>query len=157
MSTRIAAVGLAVGALVALGGAFSTASAQDADQNKALFTVVVNQVYNAGDLALADDLVAKNVTNNGAPLGREAFKAMVKDQRAQAPGRQLRVDELVAEGDRVIGRVTETGTAGGATSQILVFRIQDGQIVEQWTMADAPALRQQFGLHGVTAAPPSAN
>ena len=157
MRTRIAAVGLAVGALVALGGAFSTVSAQDADQNKALFTVVVNQVYNAGDLALADDLVAKNVTNNGTPLGREAFKAMVKEQRAQAPGRRLRVDDLVADGDRVIGRVTETGAAGGPMSEILVFRIQDGQIVEQWTMADAPALRQQFGLQGGPAAPASAN
>jgi predicted ester cyclase len=157
MRTRIAAVGLAVGALVALGGASSTASAQDADQNKALFTVVVNQVYNAGDLALADDLVAKDVTNNGTPFGREAFKAMVKDQRAHAPGRQLRVDDLVTDGDRVIGRVTETGVASGATSEILVFRIRDGQVVEQWTMADAPALRQQFGLQGGTAGPASAN
>jgi predicted ester cyclase len=150
MKTRIAAVGLAVGAVIALGGLTSTASAQDAEQNKALFTVVVNQVYNAGDLALIDDLIAKNVTSNGTALGRDGFKAMLKDQRAA--GREYRVDELVTDGDRVIGRVSETG-GGPSTSEILVFRIQDGQITEQWNMTDAPALRQQFGLRGGTSAP----
>ena len=54
MRTRIAAVGLAA---MALAGAATSASAQDVEQNKTLFTVVVNQVYNAGDLALVDDLV----------------------------------------------------------------------------------------------------
>jgi predicted ester cyclase len=151
MRTRIAAVGLAAGALLALSGATSTASAQDAEQNKALFTVVVNQLYNAGDLALANDLVATNITNNGSPLGRDGFKAMVKDQRAG--GAQLKVDELVADGDRVIGRVTQTGAAGDPKSEILVLRIRDGQVTEQWTMADEPALRQQFGLRGAVAAP----
>lgn len=150
MRTRIAVVGLAAGALLALSGATSTASAQVAEQNKALFTVVVNQVYNAGNLALVDDLVANNVTNNGSPLGRDAFKAMVKDQRAA--GKQLKVEELVADGDRVIGRVTQTGASGDPKSEILVLRIRDGQITEQWTMADEPALREQFGLRGTSSA-----
>ena len=150
MKIRIAAVGLVLGAVVALGSATSKVSAQDAEQNKALFTVVVNQVYNAGDLALADDLVAKSVTSNGAALGRDGFKAMVKEQRAG--GRQYTVDELVTDGDRVIGRVTQAG-GGQSASEILVFRIQDGQITEQWSMADAPALRQQFGLRGTASVP----
>jgi predicted SnoaL-like aldol condensation-catalyzing enzyme len=139
MRIRIAAVGLAV---VALAGAASSASAQDAEQNKTLFTVVVNQVYNGGDLALVDDLVAKNVSNNGAPLGRDGFKTLVKDERAKDPSRKLKVDDLVADGDRVIGRLTASSGAG----QILVLRIQDGQVTEQWTMADEPATRKQFGL-----------
>lgn len=151
MRSRIALVGLAAGVVLALSGATSTASAQDAEQNKALFSVVVNQLYNAGDLALADDLVAKDITNNGSPLGRDAFKAMVKDQRAA--GGQLKVDELVADGDRVIGRVTRTGSSGDPKSEILVLRIRDGQVTEQWTMADEPALRQQFGLSGTASAP----
>jgi predicted ester cyclase len=153
MRIRIAAVGLALGAVAALGSATSKASAQDAEQNKALFTVVVNQLYNAGDLALADDLVAQSVTSNGAALGRDGFKAMVKEQRAG--GRQYTVDELVTDGDRVIGRVTQAG-GGQSASEILVFRIQDGQIIEQWSMADAPALRQQFGLRGTASGPGAA-
>jgi predicted ester cyclase len=139
MRTMIAAAGLAV---MALAGAASSASAQDADQNKTLFTVVVNQVYNGGDLALIDDLVSTNVSNNGAPLGRDGFKALVKDERAKDPARKLRVDDLVTDGDRVIGRLSASSGSG----EILVLRIKDGQVTEQWTMADEPALRKQFGL-----------
>jgi predicted ester cyclase len=142
----IAAAGLAV---MALAGAASSASAQDADQNKTLFTVVVNQVYNGGDLALVDDLVSKNVSSNGAPLGREGYKTMVKDERAKDPSRKLKVDDLVTDGDRVIGRLSSSTGSG----EILVLRIQDGQVTEQWTMADEPALRKQFGLKENPAAP----
>jgi predicted ester cyclase len=139
MRTRIAAVGLA---LVALTG---TASAQDAEQNKTLFTVVVNQVYNAGDLALVDDLVASNVTNNGAPLGRDGFKSLVKDTRAKTPGLQYKVADMTVDGDKVIGRLTPADGASGS-GEIMVLRIQDGVVSELWTMADEPALRKQFGL-----------
>jgi len=136
MRTRIAAVGLA---LVALTG---TASAQDAEQNKTLFTVVVNQVYNAGDLALVDGLVASNVTNNGAPLGRDGFKSLVKDTRAKTPGLQYKVADMTVDGDKVIGPADGASGSG----EIMVLRIQDGQVTELWTMADEPALRKQFGL-----------
>jgi predicted ester cyclase len=139
MRTRIAAVGLA---LVALTG---TASAQDADQNKTLFTVFVNQVYNAGDLALVNDIVANNVTNNGAPLGREGLKTLVKDMRAKAPGRQFKVEDIATDGDKVVGRLSPSD-AGPSAGEILVLRIQDNQVTEHWTMADEPALRKQFGL-----------
>jgi predicted ester cyclase len=139
MRTRIAAVGLA---LVALTG---TASAQDAEQNKTLFTVFVNQVYNAGDLALVDDLVAGNVTNNGAPLGRDGFKTLVKDTRAKTPGLQYQVDDMAVDGDKVIGRLAPSG-GGSVPGEIMVLRIQDNRITELWTMADEPGLRKQFGL-----------
>jgi predicted ester cyclase len=151
MRTMIAAAGLAV---MALAGAASSASAQDADQNKTLFTVVVNQVYNGGDLALVDDLVSQNVTNNGAPLGRDGYKTLIKDERAKDPSRKLTVHELVTDGDRVIGRLSSSTGSG----EILVLRIRDGQVTEQWTMADEPAMRKQFGLKENPTPPgPSAN
>jgi hypothetical protein len=151
MRTMIAAAGLAV---MALAGAASSASAQDADQNKTLFTVVVNQVYNGGDLALVDDLVSQNVTNNGAPLGRDGYKTLVKDEGAKDPSRKLTVNELVTDGDRVIGRLSSSTGSG----EILVLRIREGQVTEQWTMADEPAMRKQFGLKENPTPPgPSAN
>ena len=54
----------------------------------------------------------------------------------------LKVDDLVTDGDRVIGRLSSSTGAG----EILVLRIRDGQVTEQWTMADEPALRKQFGF-----------
>ena len=126
MRTRIGALALVLGVAVAW---TSPAAAQDAEQNKALYTVVVNQVFNQGDLALADDLIAKDVTHNGSPFGRAGFKTMVKQMREQAPSARYAVTELVADGDRVVGRVTRDG----GPAEIVVLRIQDGQVTEHWS------------------------
>jgi predicted ester cyclase len=152
MKTRMATVGLALAALAAWSGATTTVAAQDAEQNRAMFTVIVNQVFNAGDLGLVDDLVAKDVTGDGAPLGRAGFKTMVQEQRAKSPGYKLQVTDLATDGDKVVGRVTENGSAG-VTSRLMVLRIADGQVKEYWGLADSPALRQQFGLTAPTAGP----
>jgi predicted ester cyclase len=149
MRTRIGALALILSATAAW---TSPAAAQDAEQNKALYTVVVNQVFNHGDLALADDLIAEDVTHNGSPLGRASFKTMVKELRDKAGSNGYTVTDLVADGDRVVGRLTREG--GGA--EIVVLRIEDGQVTEHWSMADEPSLRAQFGLNpaaGNAAAP----
>ena len=147
MRTRIGALALVLGAAAAW---TSPAAAQDAEQNKALFTVVVNQVFNHGDLALADDLIAKNVTHNGSPQGRDSFKKMVTEQRQAAAA--YNVADVVADGDRVVGRLTRSGGA----AEIMVLKIRDGQVTEYWSMADEPSLRAQFGLNapvGTASAP----
>jgi predicted ester cyclase len=135
-----------IGALVLVLGVAaawtSPAAAQDAEQNKALYTVVVNQVFNHGDLALADDLIADDVTHNGSPFGRANFKTMVKEMR-ETPGGAYAVTELVVDGDRVVGRLTRTGSP----AEIVVLKIRDGQVIEHWSMADEPSLRAQFGLN----------
>ena len=46
--------------------------------NKLVFAVVVKQIFNQGNLALVDEFMARDVTNNGAPLGRDGFKGLVK-------------------------------------------------------------------------------
>jgi hypothetical protein len=74
-------------ALLCAGSGWSTtASAQDGDaqNNRLVFAVVMRQIFNQGNFALVDDFVAKDVTNNGAPFGRDGFKAMVKDLRTIA-------------------------------------------------------------------------
>ena len=125
--------------LCAGSGWSTTASAQDVDaqNNKLVFAVVVNQIFNRGDLALVDAFVAKDVTNNGAPLGREGFKALVRDLRTLAPDLQLTVDDVVTRGDRVIGHVTQTG-GGASESRLILLRIDDGLVQEHWSWTDEP-------------------
>ena len=77
-------------------GAWTTASAQqDPEQRKALFTLLIDKVFNASDLALADGLVARNVTNDGSRMGRDAFKAMLAAGHRQDLDRQPLVDDIV--------------------------------------------------------------
>ena len=120
--------------LCATSGWSTTASAQEASapNNKLVFAVVVNRIFNQGQLALVDDFVAMNVTNNGTPLGRNGFKALVRDLRGIAPDFKLTIDDVMARGDRVIGHLTQR--AGGVTeSRTMLLRIEGGLVQEHWT------------------------
>jgi predicted SnoaL-like aldol condensation-catalyzing enzyme len=146
-------------ALFCAGSGWSTtASAQDADapNNKLVFAVVVHEIFNHGNLALADDFMAKDVTNNGAPLGRDGFKALVQDLRTLAPDLTLTVDDVVTRGDRVIGHVTQQG-GGASERRIILLRIDDGVVQEYWSWATQPAVPRSFGLRAAAAQQPAAS
>ena len=157
MRKRIAGLGIAIAAMGAASRAWNTASAQqDPEQSKALFTLLIDKVFNAGDLALADGLVARNVTNDGSRMGRDAFKARLAAGRRQDPDRQLLVDDIVTQDDLVIGRVTPVG-GSVAESRVVILRVRDSQVVEYWSLADEPALGRQLGLRAGSATQPPAS
>ena len=67
------------------------------------------------------------------------------------------VEDLVAEGDKVVARWRSVGTHDGSfqgipatgktvtTSGITVFRLADGKIVEEWSESDMLGMLQQLG------------
>jgi steroid delta-isomerase-like uncharacterized protein len=67
------------------------------------------------------------------------------------------IEDLVAEGDKVVARWTAKGTHTGdfqgiapsgrvaTSSGITIFRIADGRIVEEWSESDMLGLLQQLG------------
>jgi predicted SnoaL-like aldol condensation-catalyzing enzyme len=146
-------------ALLCAGSGWSTtASAQDADaqNNKLMLAVVVHEIFNQGNVALADDFMAEDVTNNGAPLGRDGFKALVRDLRTIAPDLALTVDDAVTRGDRVIGHVTQTG-GGASERRIILLRIDGGLVQEFWSWTAEPGGPRPFGLHAGAAQEPAAS
>ena len=65
------------------------------------------------------------------------------------PDLQFRVDEQLTEGDRVASRWTLHGTHRGRRVElwgIVISRLEDGQIVEDWAATDSLALVRQLGL-----------
>ncbi len=146
-------------ALLCAGSGWSTtASAQDADapNNKLVFAVVVHQIFNQGQLALVDDVVAKNVTNNGTPLGRDGFKTLVRDLRGIAPDFKLTIDDVMARGDRVIGHLTQR--AGGVTeSRTILLRIDGGLVQEHWSWTTPSRVTYSVSLRPDGAQQPAAS
>ena len=73
------------------------------------------------------------------------------------PDLERRIDDLVAEGDKVVARWSAAGTHTGdfqgippsgntaTSSGITIFRIADGRIVEEWSESDSLGLLQQVG------------
>ena len=75
------------------------------------------------------------------------------------PDIHLTVEDVIAEGDKVVTRNTVTGTHRGefmgraptgksVTYEIFSFRFVDGRVVETWGVVDVYAQMNQLGLLG---------
>jgi predicted ester cyclase len=94
----------------------------------------------------------------GTPPGREGNKQGILILLAGFPDWHTTIDDLVAEGDKVVVRMTQQGTHQGALFGILptgkrvtaegvaIFRMRHGQIVEEWLVTDQLRLLQELGV-----------
>jgi predicted ester cyclase len=120
--------------------------------NKAVARRFIDEVWNGGGLAVAEVLLDPKLVNHdpdGKTVGRAEFLSFIKATRAAMPDIHFTIDDMVAEGDEVVTRVTiratppDTPTDSPATgrpkawSGIGIFRLADGRIVEQWADTDS--------------------
>src|ERR1700682_5279050 len=124
--------------------------------NAALVQRVVDEIWNAGNLELADELFTPTYVNHGGLIpdlvpGPEGIKFSVAFYRAAFPGLHVTVDHLDVDQDATTLRWTARGqtpadatrgTLTGVTRSLVV----DGQIVESWTSWDAGLALQQLGV-----------
>lgn len=129
--------------------------------NKATIQRLFEEVYNQGDLRVADEIVAVNyISHNPAPgeaPGREGFKAFVAYLRRAFADPHIAIEDQIEEGGKVVTRFTISGKQEGefagipptgklaSVSAIAIHRIIDGQIQEGWLNWDALGLVQQLG------------
>ena len=130
------------------------------DQNKATVLRSESEVWSKGDLAVADQLYSPEFVCHfiiGPEWrGVEGIKEQVRQHRTSFPDWTERVDDIVAEGDRVVIRFTSTGTHRGAFAgiaptgrkvtiqEVAIFRVVGGKIVEQWGQPDLNGLLEQL-------------
>lgn len=128
------------------------------EESKAVVRAYV-QAFNRGDLEALRGLLAPDAEVQGV-FGQGAFERIepIWRQLIEGYGMQLQVEELVAEGNRVAARYTETGTFRRAAfgheptgrSYRLVamewFEIEGGKIKRRWGARDAAAQARQLGL-----------
>jgi steroid delta-isomerase-like uncharacterized protein len=89
----------------------------EAENNKVVIGKFIEEVINQNRLARADDLVVEGfVELDPFPAqrqGREGLKEVLGMMRAGFPDIHWVVEEMVAEGDKVVTRFTWTGTHRG--------------------------------------------
>jgi steroid delta-isomerase-like uncharacterized protein len=133
-----------------------------ADQDKALARRFVAEVMNTGNLAAADEFIAPNlVVHNPVPgqtPGREGFKQTFATLRNAFPDLHFTIEDLLADGDKVMIRSTYQGTHQGellgfpptgkpvAVMGIDLLRVADGKIVEHWGTYDQMEMLHQLGV-----------
>lgn len=131
-------------------------------QNLAVVRRVINEAWNKGNLEVLDELVAASYVGHDPNVphpsrGPEGFKESVMTARTTFADFQMTVEDLVAAGDRVAGRITLRGTHSGALaglpptgksvefSGMFVRRLENGQLVEGWGLTDLFGLLRQLG------------
>src|SRR5258708_40168665 len=120
------------------------------EANKAIVVQLYEEIFNKGDLDLADKLIAPNAVNHDPeappdiPGGAPGVKAVVTMLRSAFPDDHHTIEDLVAEGDKVVVRLTHSGTHQGTflglpptgkqitKTSIHSFRFADGKLVEAW-------------------------
>ena len=121
-----------------------------------------NDAFNAGDLESAVSIFAPNavVHNSGAPdpLNVEGFKQIGGVFLTAFPGGQLTIEDMVADENRVVSRVTYRGTHTGdlmgipptsklvTVSAMIIDQFAQGKIVETWRLFDQMGMMQQLGV-----------
>ncbi len=132
------------------------------EQNKAIVRGYLIDIVNKGDMAAFDRYFSADVVFNETK-GLEQQVARIRAIRSAFPDHHLTIEDQIAEGDRVVTRVTFQGThqaefSGAAPtgkhvrySGIAIDRIASGKIVEMWHLANMAGLLQQIGA---TPSPP---
>jgi predicted ester cyclase len=130
------------------------------EQNKQIMRRMIDEVWNQGNLASADELFAPTHTSPSAPQlppGSDGVKILVKMFREAMPDYHMSIDLLVADEAQVVGRFTQSGTHSGGDlmgmkpsgrkatwTEIGVLKIQDGKISESWYEVDMLSMIQQL-------------
>jgi predicted ester cyclase len=129
------------------------------EQNAAAMRRMIEETAR-GNLAVVDECFAPDVAVHGGPQGlpdgRESVRSAIEAFTAAFADANAEIDVLVSEGDKVVARVTVSGTHRGpylgveatgrhvAWSGTDIARFEDGRIVEVWRSADVLGLLQQL-------------
>jgi steroid delta-isomerase-like uncharacterized protein len=134
------------------------------EQNKTLVRRYWEEVWNQGNLAVLDDLIATDFDGHPLPgepdfgRGPAGQKQLVGMYRTAFPDLRMTIEDMTAEGDRVAVRWTARGTQTGemmgipATGKhttvtgMFLNRLAGGKIVEGWGNFDALGMLQQLGV-----------
>jgi predicted ester cyclase len=131
-----------------------------AASNEAIYRRLIEEGFNQGNLAVADELVAPNAREyqRGSEHGPEGVKKTITYLRSAFPDFRITIDEVVVSGDKVWARQKGGGTNLGSFAGrpptgrkafidvIDICRIEDGKIVEHWGVPDQLGMMMALGL-----------
>jgi steroid delta-isomerase-like uncharacterized protein len=120
-------------------------------------------VWEEGNIDLVDELLAPDYVNHSPatpdqPTDPEGVKAVVGMFRDAMPDLRVIIEDMIAEGDKVVVRYTIEGTHEGelfgvpptgqrlSIKSISVERVSEGKIREHWRITDGLDMMQQLGV-----------
>lgn len=130
------------------------------EENKAIMRRMIEEIWNEGNLMVADELFSADHFSPSAPdlpKGPESVKMLVGMFRGAMPDYHMDIDMILADESKVVARFIQSGTHVGAPlmgmqpsgrraewTEIGVLEIKDGKIVRSWYEVDMLAMMQQL-------------
>ena len=129
--------------------------------NKKIIQRLYKEILEDWNMPLADELVADQFTSHdwpkGSPSGPEAFRNYYSNViRSVVPDARYEVDDMIAEGDKVVVRWRLLGTHKGnfldisptgrwvTLKGIAIYRLEDSKVTERWVVTDLHGLLQKL-------------
>ena len=133
------------------------------EHNKAIVRRLIEEVWNKGNLSLADQLFTPNYEHHDPSSpdfgrGPESERKRVTLYRNAFPDCRLTIEDIISEGETVMTRWTCRGTHKGdlngitptgkqiTVSGMTVSRLSNGKFAESHVNWDALGLMQQLGV-----------
>jgi len=131
------------------------------EENKALIRRLYDEVFAKWNFGVVGELVGSEFVGHemppGTPRGPVGFKQFYDSLRLAFPDLRYTVDDVIAEGDRVVVRwtwrcthqgdfmgVAATGKRATVTG-MAIYRVAGGKCVERWVELSLLGLLQQLG------------
>jgi predicted ester cyclase len=132
------------------------------EENKRLVRRFYEEI-DKGNIDAMDELVDENYLDHNPPpfpnlaAGREGLKQAFRLFGKATPGRH-RIEDQIAEGDKVVTRMTSYGKHDGDLpgaprtgndlylTSITIHRIANGKLVEKWAEKDVLSFLKQIGV-----------
>jgi predicted ester cyclase len=118
---------------------------------KAIVTRLIGEVINGGDLEVIEEIYD--------PEMAAAARGWIEPFRVAFPDVHMETIELVAEGERIVGRFRCWGTQLGPwrgheptgkrmheIDEVYFFTVRDARIVEAWGLEDTAKRMRQLGM-----------
>jgi predicted ester cyclase len=131
--------------------------ASNVEANKANELRLYEEVWNKGNFSLIPELVSPDFST-GVYKGHEGYRRLVNSYREPMPDLRIKIDEIVGDGDKVVYRLSGTGTYTGKIlgvdvtskkfnwTQAIFTRYKDGKVAEGLNISNALAMYQQAGI-----------
>ena len=133
----------------------------DTEANKALTLRYWEEVANKGNLNLIEEICAPDYVCHEVDQdirGPEGVRQFISMLRAAFPDLHVTVEDVIAEGDKIVQRWTGHGTNQGelmgipptgnrvSVAGITISRFKDGKVSEEWEVYDMMGMMQQLGV-----------
>jgi len=142
----------------------ATADTETMTANRNLVHRYFTELWNGANESLSDTIITQDyvghtlIHGSADHVGIEGHRKWVRSLRTAFPDLSIAIEDIIAEGDKVVARVLMTGTHRGTfgafaptdrhavSPNIFIVRIEDGRIAEGWISFDAASFWKQLGI-----------